>query len=125
MTQTVVPMEATPNAYLERPWVRNYEPGVPARLDYPDRTLHDYLIANARLFPDRPAIIFYNHVLTYRALERASARFAAVLAGLGLQKGDRLALLLPNTPQFVLAYYGIRCRSSARSSTSCETPAPG
>ena len=105
MTQTVVPMEATPNVYLERPWVRNYEPGVPARLEYPDRTLHDYLIENARLFPDRPAIIFYNHVLTYRALERASARFAAALAGMGLRAGDRIALLLPNSPQFVLAYF--------------------
>jgi long-chain acyl-CoA synthetase len=106
MTQTVKPMEAIPNVYLERPWARNYEAGVPARLDYPDKTLHEYLTENARLFPDRPAIIFYNQVMTFRQLDRVAARFAAVLGELGMKKGDRLALLLPNTPQFVLAYYG-------------------
>jgi long-chain acyl-CoA synthetase len=106
MTETVTPMESTHNIYLDRPWIRNYEPHVPARLEYPEKTLQDFLVENARLFPDRPAIIFYNRALTYRKLERVSARFAAMLAGLGLQKGDRLALLLPNTPQFVLSYYG-------------------
>ncbi|HEV8636722.1 MAG TPA: long-chain fatty acid--CoA ligase [Chloroflexota bacterium] len=100
------PEEFARSVYAERPWTRHYDPGVPSTLTYPETTLPDLLLERVGEHPERPAVIFYNRVLTYRRLAEASQRFAAALAGLGVRPGDRVALLLPNTPQFVIAYYG-------------------
>ncbi|WP_337287643.1 long-chain fatty acid--CoA ligase [Candidatus Methylomirabilis sp.] len=102
MADTVV---AT-NQGLDRPWFVHYDQWVPRRLEYPDIPLHRFLSVSAQKYPDRNAIIFYGRRLTYRALDEAAARFAAALADRGLTKGDRVALLLPNCPQMVIAYYG-------------------
>jgi long-chain acyl-CoA synthetase len=100
------PEEFARSGYAERPWTRHYDPGVPSTLSYPETTLPELLLERAGRHPERPAVIFYNRVLTYRRLAEASQRFAAALAGLGVRPGDRVALLLPNTPQFVIAYFG-------------------
>jgi long-chain acyl-CoA synthetase len=100
------PDEFARSAYAERPWRRHYDPGVPPTLTYPETTLPELLLERAGQHPERPAVVFYNRVLTYRRLAEAARRFAAALAGLGVRPGDRVALLLPNTPQFVIAYYG-------------------
>lgn len=95
------------DAYLSKPWVRFYEPGVPETVEIPGHTLHESLAMAARRFPDSTATIFFDRKLTYRDLDAAVTRFASALQGLGVKKGDRVMLFMPNTPQFVIAFYGI------------------
>lgn len=92
--------------YQERPWVAHYPQEVPARLQYPDVPLTSFLEESARDFPDRQATLFFGGALTYRELWEQVRRFAAGLLRLGLQPGDRVAVMLPNCPQAVIAYYG-------------------
>lgn len=89
-----------------RPWLNAYESGVPATLTYPDQPLFNFLDNAAAKYPDRPALIFFGRHISYRALAGLVNRFANALVALGVQKGDRVALHLPNSPQFVIAYYG-------------------
>jgi long-chain acyl-CoA synthetase len=87
-----------------RPWTAHYDAGVPRSLaPYPDRTLLDYVSDTARSRPNDPAVIFKGTTTTYASLERVSDVFAAALRSLGISRGDRLGLLLPNCPQFVIA----------------------
>jgi long-chain acyl-CoA synthetase len=89
------------------PWFKHYDEGVPRTLrPYPERTLLDYIADSAREHPDHPAILFKGLRVTYGQLERLSDAFAVALAGLGVKKGDRVALLLPNSPQFIIAEVG-------------------
>ncbi len=90
------------------PWLDHYDAGVPASLaPYPQRTLLDYLADHVRHRPTGRALLFKGAVLTYRQLDRASDAFAAALLALGVSRGDRVALLLPNCPQFFVAELGI------------------
>ena len=91
---------------LDRPWLRAYEPGVPATLTYPDQPLYHFLDEAAATYPNRPALIFLGRRIAYRSLADQVNRFANALLALGIQKGDRVAVHLPNSPQFVIAYYG-------------------
>jgi long-chain acyl-CoA synthetase len=89
------------------PWLGHYDPGVAATLaPYPRRTLLDYVSESAARNPGHPAILFKGSTLTYGALERLSNACAAAFAALGIGRGDRVALLLPNCPQFVIAELG-------------------
>ena len=89
------------------PWLKHYDESVPASLiPYPDRTLMDYLTEAARERPNHPALLFKGARVTLGDLERLSNAFAAALFELGIRKGDRLALLLPNCPQFIIAQLG-------------------
>ncbi len=98
----------------EKVWLRSYDEGVPATLDYPSVPLHALLDETARRHPDAVATIFGGVVggrlldakMTYGELSRLADRFAAGLQSLGVAKGDRVALMLPNCPQFVIAFYG-------------------
>lgn len=90
-----------------RPWLNHYERGVPASLAYPDVTLHRLFEDSARKYANNRALAFFGNTITYRELNEAGDRFAAGLVRLGLRKGDRVALVLPNCPQFVIAFYGI------------------
>jgi len=90
----------------ERPWLRFYDDGVPPTLAYPDEPLHAFLAESARRVPDAPATIFFGATLTYRELDREVDAFAAALQRAGVAKGDRVALILPNSPQYVIAFYG-------------------
>lgn len=88
-------------------WLSQYEPRVPRNIDYPDWTIVQLLHESASQFPDRAAISFYGKSITYRELDGASNRFAQALIGLGVNKEDRVAIMLPNIPQTVIAYFGI------------------
>jgi long-chain acyl-CoA synthetase len=91
---------------MERPWLTQYEAEVPATLSYPDIPVHQFLIDSAQRSPDRTALEFYGRRLSYRQLDVLTDRFAAALLYLGVQKGDRVALMLPNVPQAVIGYFG-------------------
>jgi long-chain acyl-CoA synthetase len=90
-----------------RPWLAHYDPDVPATLEpYPARTLLDYLSESARTHPDSPALLFKGHRVSYAELEHQSDAFAAALVASGVEPGDRVALCLPNCPQFVIGEFG-------------------
>jgi long-chain acyl-CoA synthetase len=88
------------------PWIRHYEEGVPAFIDIPDQPLTWLLDTATNRYPGRPALIYYGSKLTYAQLSNLANRFAIGLQRLGIQKGDRVAIALPNVPQFPIAFYG-------------------
>src|SRR3954469_2280923 len=89
------------------PWLAPSDPGVPATLEpYPNRTLVDYVADAARTAPDSPALLFKGATVTYCELDRLSDACACALAALGVKRGDRVGLLLPNCPQFFIAQFG-------------------
>ncbi|HMF96968.1 MAG TPA: long-chain fatty acid--CoA ligase [Vicinamibacterales bacterium] len=89
------------------PWLAHYDSDVaPTLAPYPDRTLLDALAEFARTQPDRPAMLFKGARVTYGELDRLSDACAAAFAALGVGRGDRVGLLLPNCPQFVIAEFG-------------------
>src|SRR6185369_6560033 len=91
----------------DKPWLAHYDTDVPASLyPYPEKTLLDYLDALAREHPSRPALLFKGAEVSYDQLQRQSNAFAAALAALGVGHGDRVALILPNCPQFLVAEIG-------------------
>src|SRR5919201_2398682 len=91
----------------DKPWLAHYDPDVPHSLyPYPEKTLLDYLAALARDQPSRPALLFKGAAMSYAQLQRESDAFAAALAALGVKHGDRVALVLPNCPQFFIAEIG-------------------
>jgi len=89
------------------PWLAHYDQGVPATLaPYPNRTLVDYLADAARERPKQPALLFKGATISYGQLDRWSDDAACAFAALGVKRGDRVALLLPNCPQFFIAEFG-------------------
>ena len=91
----------------EAPWLKNYEDGVPPSLSYPEVPLTRFLEDSADHFPDATAMIFAGRKFSYREFRAAVDSLAAALASLGVGKGDRVALLLPNSPPYVIGYYAI------------------
>ena len=89
------------------PWLKAYDPGVPPALEYPEVPLDRFLSDAARTWPDRTATEFFGKRTTYAELNRQADRFANALRALGVGPGDRVALHLPNLPQFVIAFYGV------------------
>lgn len=89
-----------------RPWLKHYEEGVPRTVAIPNRPAHRFLRSAAARFPNHTAIQFFGARLSYRQLSDQADRFGNALRGLGLDRGDRVMLLLPNLPQTVIAYFG-------------------
>ncbi len=92
---------------MNRPWLKFYDEGVPHSIDYPRMPIYRILDDTAKMFPEHVASIFYGKKLTYQELKDLSDRFAKSLREMGIGKGDKVALLLPNFPGYVIAYYGI------------------
>ena len=91
----------------ERPWFKSYDPGVPRTLQpYPERTLMDVMAETVRERPGHTAMIFKGNRMTYAEMERLTNAFAAALLELGVQKGERVALVMPNCPQTVIGQIG-------------------
>jgi long-chain acyl-CoA synthetase len=92
---------------VQRPWLEHYDLGVPTTLEpYPELTLVDYLSATARDEPAHPVLLYKGGAMSAARLERSSNAFAAALVEMGVERGDRVALLLPNCPQFLVAEFG-------------------
>lgn len=103
-----------------KPWLKMYDKGVPHTLEpYPQIPLFGFLEQAAREYPDNTALIFKPRAMkgaldgltggkmSYRTLNDLTDRMAGALAKLGVKKGDRVIILMPNSTQFVIAYYGI------------------
>ncbi len=100
---------------MEKPWLAHYEKDVPASIDYPHVALFDLLDDMARKYPDHVATklvlryvgpVTLGGELTYAQLLDQTNRFAAALYALGVRQGDRVALMVPNLPQFVISFFG-------------------
>lgn len=90
-----------------RPWLQHYDYWVPHQLTFPKRPLSDILDATAIEIPDRPATAFLGAGLTFRDIKTRSDAFAAALAQRGIGKGDRVGIMLPNCPQYIIAAFGV------------------
>ena len=99
---------------MEKPWLKYYDEGVPATINYPDIPVDQLLARAAAKYPDLPATIFGARVgsrlmdakFSYGQLNDSANRFAAALQKMGVKKGDRVGIMLPSCPQFVIAAYG-------------------
>jgi long-chain acyl-CoA synthetase len=91
----------------ERVWLAHYEKGVPATIGYPHRPLSRLVRNAARRHGNRPAIQFLGRTIRYRELDGEVNRLANALRSLGVEKGTRVMLLMPNCPQFIIAYYAV------------------
>src|SRR5688572_21343701 len=91
----------------DRPWLAHYDKGVPHTVEIPEAPLFYLLEEAARKYPDRACTIFKGAVISYKEMNALSDHMAAALVELGVKKGDRVGIFMPNTPQFVIAYFGI------------------
>ncbi|MFH1033426.1 MAG: AMP-binding protein [Pseudomonadota bacterium] len=98
--------QAQEPSYLAKPWLAFYPPGVPEFMDIPTGSVPQLFDQAAEKFGGQSALIFYGTKISYQELKDLAERFAAGLVGLGIKKGDRVALLLLNCPQYVIAYLG-------------------
>jgi len=96
----------------ERVWLAKYPPKVPPSLTYPEIPLDQLLRETATKSPNAVATIFYGAKMTYREIDEGATAFAGALARLDVEMGDRVGILLPNSPPFVIAYYGILRRGA-------------
>lgn len=90
---------------VERSWHGSYAPGVPQKLDFEKITMPEALTRTAGRFPNVTALVFMGKKITYRELEALVNRFATALTAIGVKAGDKVSMLLPNMPQFVIANY--------------------
>lgn len=97
----------TPHPYASQPWLDSYAPGVPHRIDEVEQTLPEMMAASVKAYRGSPALEFFGAVTTYRELGEQIDRAAEGLRRLGVEKGDRVALILPNCPQHVVAFYAV------------------
>jgi long-chain acyl-CoA synthetase len=88
-------------------WSKFYPSAIPKNIDYPEVPLQGLLRKSAKAHPEKAAIAFLEKEINYAELDVLSDQFAAALASLGVKKGDKVAIFLPNIPQFIIAYFGI------------------
>lgn len=98
-------MDVMPLPYASRPWLRSYAEGVPHEIETPSATLPEMMAASVSRYGKRPALEFFGATTTYRELGGLIDRAAEGLRRLGVRAGDRVALILPNCPQHVVAFY--------------------
>jgi long-chain acyl-CoA synthetase len=94
-------------SYQNKPWLKNYEEGVPENISIEKTSLPDFLERTAKEFPNKMALNFQGFTINYRELNDMVNRFAACLNSFGIKKGDSVAILLPNLIPCVVGYYAI------------------
>ncbi|MDA1477540.1 AMP-binding protein [Bacillus changyiensis] len=92
---------------VEKPWLLHYPEQIPHELQFEDQTLHSVLQQSAQQFSEKTAIHFLGKKRTYQQVYEEALKIADYLLSLGLKKGDRVSIMLPNCPQAVIAYYGV------------------
>ena len=90
---------------MEKPWLSSWPQGVSQSIKYPEIALGEVLRNSAAESPDSVAVSYFGTELTFKQLDKLVDKFAEALQDLGIKKGDRVAIYLPNVPQFVIAYY--------------------
>ncbi|MGO2740200.1 MAG: AMP-binding protein, partial [Cellulosimicrobium funkei] len=95
------------NTLATRPWTDRYAPGVPTDVEVPDEPVTAALYRAAERWPDRVAVDFFGATTTYAQLVAQVERAASALHDLGVRRGDRVALVLPNATSHVVAFYAV------------------
>ncbi len=93
--------------YAEKPWLKNYDKGVPTVMECPEMNVYKFLDNSADEFGSRTAIWFMKNKISYKKLKDIADRLATALVDLGLKQGQVVAMMIPNFPQFIMSYYGI------------------
>jgi len=94
-------------AYAARPWLNHYDYWVRSHMNYPRRPLHEILRITAVEVPDRPATAFLGANLTFGQIKEQTDKFATALARLGIRQKDRVGIMLPNCPQYLVAAFAV------------------
>lgn len=92
---------------LEKVWLKHYPNHIPKEIKVPDKSLPEMLKDSIEKFGDKTALYFYGKEISYKELGTLSDSFTSALQDEGVKKGDRVAIMLPNSPQYVISYYGI------------------
>jgi long-chain acyl-CoA synthetase len=92
-------------AYADKPWLKNYPPGIPPEVEIQAKPLGQIFDETTDRWKDRTAVIFYGNSISFKELREKVDRFANALSCLGVKKGDRVALLLLNSPEFIISWY--------------------
>ncbi|SDZ53564.1 long-chain acyl-CoA synthetase [Evansella caseinilytica] len=90
----------------EKPWLKHYPEEIPATIEYENKSLQSYLKSAAEKFPEKDALDFMGKAMTYRDVYDSALRLADRLRSIGVKEGDRVAIMLANSPQAVISYYG-------------------
>lgn len=93
--------------YSNKPWLKHYDFWVPEHINYPRQPIYQVLNLAASLFIDRPATAFLDAQLTYGELKTQVDKLATALLRLGIKSGDRVGIMLPNCPQYLISFYAI------------------
>src|SRR5258705_4406082 len=93
--------------YATKPWLNHYDFWVRPHMNYPRRPLHEILRITAVEVPDRPATAFLGAHLTFSQIKEQSDKLATALSGLGIAKRDRVGIMLPNCPQYIIAVFAV------------------
>lgn len=118
--------------YAERPWTQSFDDGMPTSLDFPDVPLHQFIKDTTKRIPHNTALITpavlpvlgrISKEVTFAELDRASDAMAAALVDLGLKKGDRVAIVMPNSVAFVVSFYAILKAGGVVAATNPTYPA--
>jgi long-chain acyl-CoA synthetase len=107
MSRVKVVGEGEGSVYARRPWLEHYDYWVRRHMNYPRRPLHEILSMTAGEVPDRPATAFLGAHLTYAQIKEQAAKLATALVRLGIRQGDRVGLMLPNCPQYLIATFAV------------------
>src|SRR4030095_12849977 len=107
MSKAKSTMAATESVYASRPWLDHYNYWTPPHMNYPRRPLHEILRQTAAEVPDRPATAFLGKHLTFREIKEQSDKFATALSRLGIKQGDRVGIMLPNCPQYLITTFAL------------------
>ncbi|MSV29815.1 MAG: long-chain fatty acid--CoA ligase [Bryobacterales bacterium] len=91
----------------EKPWLKHYDFWVPSTANYPRQSLYQILSLAASFYGDRPAAAFRGEEITWSEVKRRADRFATALSRMGIAKGDRVGIMLPNCPQYLISIYAI------------------
>jgi long-chain acyl-CoA synthetase len=97
----------TTSVYAARPWLKHYDYWVRPHLNYPTRPLHEILSTTAAELPDAPATAFLGATLTFGEIKKRTDRLSAALQRLGIAQGDRVGIMLPNCPQYIIAAFAV------------------
>jgi long-chain acyl-CoA synthetase len=108
----------------DKPWLAHYDKGVPHTVDIPNVPLFHFLEESAHKYPDRACTIFKGAVISYQEMNAITDHIAAALVDIGVKKGDRVGIFMPNSPQFVMAFFGILKAGGVVVATNPQYTAP-
>jgi long-chain acyl-CoA synthetase len=100
-------MSTNPSPYAQKPWLKHYDFWVPAETTYPSQSVYQVLNVAASHCGDRPATAFLGGQMTYSEIKAQTDKLATALARLGIGRGDRVGVMLPNCPQYIISFFAI------------------